>query len=343
MEKQDARRLSGEAQEALRIRAVKALLQGQKQKDVAELFGVSRQSLHKWLRAYRARGYRALSTKRQGRPAGKKLLKPWQAAQIVRMLKDRHPDQLKLPFYLWTREAVAQLIARRYGIQLSLSTVGRYLKHWGFTPQKPVRRAYERDDQAVKQWLEQEYPAIRRQAKREKAKIYWGDEMGLRSDATVGRSYGQRGKTPVIPGTGQRFGCSVISAITNHGQLYFMVFKGTFKQDIFLLYLKRLLKQAKCKIFLIVDRHSVHRSTKIKLWIEANSDKIRLYFLPAYSPELNPDEMLNQDVKGNALGKRRPHNQQEMIKGIRSYLSSRQKKPEIIKNYFNEQSVRYAA
>jgi transposase len=342
MKEQDIHRLSGEAQEAFRIRAVKALLRGRTQLEVAELFAVSRQSLSKWLKAYRAHGFKALKTNRQGRPKGG-ILKAWQAAQIVKALKNRHPDQLQLPFYLWTREAVCQLIKRRFGIQLSIWTVGRYLKRWGFTPQKPLRRAYEKNKQAVQHWLQHEYPTIRRQAKQEKAIIYWGDEMGLRSDDTVGRSYGQRGQTPVIPGTGQRFGCSTISAITNQGQLNFMVFKGSFNNQVFLTYLKRLTKQAKQKVFLIIDRHPVHRARKVKIWVDNTCDKIRIFFLPSYSPELNPDEMLNQDVKSNALGRRRPHNQYEMVTDVRRYLFGRQKQSQIIKNYFKEQCVKYAA
>lgn len=343
MEKQDTRSLSGEAQETLRIRAVKAILSGRTQVEVAELFGVSRQAISKWLKDYRAGGFKSLKTRRQGRRKGCRALKPWQAAQIVRALKDRHPDQLTLPFYLWTREAVSQLIERRFGIRLSVWTVGRYLKRWGFSPQKPLRRAYEKNDEAVQHWLQEKYPTIHRQAKQEKAIIYWGDEMGLRSDDTVGRSYGRCGKTPVIPGTGQRFGCSTISAITNQGQLNFMVFKGSFNKDVFLTYLNRLTKQEKQKVFLIVDRHPVHRACKVKTWVEENISKIRIFFLPSYSPELNPDEMLNQDVKSNALGRRRPHNQTEMEKDVRNYLFSRQKQPQIIKNYFKEQSVKYAA
>jgi len=342
MKKQDVRSLSAKAQEALRIRAVQAVLSGRTQLAVADMFGISRQSLSKWLKAYRAHGFNALKAKPRGRPTGG-TLKPWQAAQIVKAIKDRHPNQLTLPFYLWTRDAVCQLIENRFGIQLSVWTIGRYLKRWGFSPQKPVRRAYEKNDTVVQQWLTEKYPAIRHQAKQEKATIYWGDEMGLRSDANVGRSYSPRGKTPVIPGTGQRFGCNMISAITNHGQLNFMVFKGSFNSQIFLSYLKRLTKQAKQKVFLIIDRHPVHRSGTVKTWLDNNSEKISVFFLPGYSPELNPDEMLNQDVKSNAIGRRRPHNQNEMIKDIRNFLFRRQKQPQVVKNYFKEQFVKYAA
>ncbi len=342
MKIRDARSLPAVAQEDLRRRAVKAVLDGRRQVEVAKIFGVTRQAVGKWVKAYREGGEKALKAKRQGRPKGGLLL-PWQAAQIAKAVVDRHPEQLKLPFYLWTREAVAQLIESRFGIRLSLSTVGRYLKRWGFTPQKPVRRALEQNPEEVRHWLEEEYPQIRKQAKREKAKIYWGDEMGLRSDHAVGRSYGRRGQTPVIPGTGKRFGCNMISAITNQGGLNFMVFKRRFRTDVFLEFLRRLVRQSKQKVFLIVDRHPVHRSKRVKTWVEKNVHHICLFFLPGYSPELNPEELLNQDVKSNAVGRQRPRNQQEMVTNVRSHLRSRQRQPHIVRRYFQKKHVQYAA
>ena len=338
----DARSLPAVAQADIRIKAVKAVLNGKKQVEVAEMFGVTRQAVGKWIKAYREDGAKSLKAKKQGRPKGGSLL-PWQAAQIARTILDRTPEQLKLPFYLWTREAVADLIYKRFGIELSIWTVGRYLSRWGFTPQKPLRRAFEKKPEQVRQWLEKEYPLIRKRAKREKAEIYWGDEMGLRSDHTVGRSYGRRGQTPVIPGSGQRFGCSMISAITNRGRLNFMVFKKRFRSDVFLDFLKRLLRQVDRKVFVIVDGHPVHRSGKVKKWLKRNDHRIQLFFLPAYSPELNPDEILNQDVKSNAVGRRRAHNQKELMANVRGYLRSRQRRPPIVQRYFHEKHVRYAA
>jgi len=225
MEKIDARSLSPKAQERLRQLAVQAVSDGKKQGEAAKLFGVTRRAVSKWLKAYRTGGMQGLTGKAQGRPKGGALL-PWQAAQIAKTVIDHHPEQLKLPFYLWTREAVTKLIQRKFGIRVSLTTTGRYLKRWGFTPQKPVRRALEQNPQEVRHWLEREYPAIQQQAKSEKAQIYWGDEMGLRSDHAVGRSYGLRGHTPVIEATAKRFSCNMISAITNQGRLNFMVFKN---------------------------------------------------------------------------------------------------------------------
>jgi hypothetical protein len=259
------------------------------------------------------------------------------------MIEDRCPDQLHLPFALWTREAVGQLIAWRFGIHMSVWTVGRYLQHWGFTPQKPLRRAYEQDPAAVRRWLETEYPAIRRRAKAEQAEIHWGDEMGMRSDHQVGTSYGRRGRTPTIPGTGQRFGCNMISAITNRGRLVFMVFKCRFTTPVFVTFLKRLVRHLGRTVFLIVDGHPVHRAAAVKRWLAEHSRQMRVFHLPGYSPKLNPDELLNQDVKSNAVGRQRPQNRQEMVATVRAYLHSTRRRPDIVQNYFLQEDVRYAA
>ena len=338
----DARSLPAAAQEDLRRKAVKAVLGGSKQVDVAHMLGVTRQAVGKWVRAYRQGGVKALKAKRRGGPKGGTLL-PWQAAQIAKTVVDRRPEQLKLPFWLWTREAVVQLIERRFGIRLSIWTVGRYLKRWGFSPQKPVRRAFENNPEAVRRWLQEEYPAIRRDAKREKAAIYWGDEMGLRSDHTPGRSYGRRGHTPVIPGTGQRFGCNRISAITNRGRLNFMVFHKRFRADVYLDFLKRLVRQAARKVYVIVDRHPVHRARKVQDWLGKHAHTIRQFFLPGYSPELNPDELLNQDVKTNAVGRRPPRDREESLRSVRGHLRRPQRQPHIVRKYFDEPHVLYAA
>jgi transposase len=342
MKTKDARSLPAVAQEDLRRKAVKAVLGGMKQVEAAKVLGVTRQAIGKWLKAYRQGGLKTLKAKRQGRPRGGSLL-GWQSAQIAKSVVDRCPDQLKMPFYLWTREAVGQLIERRFGVRLSVWTVGRYLARWGFTPQKPMRRAFEKNPEAVHRWLDEKYPAIRKQAKQEKADIYWGDEMGMRSDHTVGRSYGRRGQTPVILGTGVRFGCNMISAITNKGQLNFMVFKQRFKANVFEEFLRRLVRQSERKVFIIVDGHPVHRSGKVKKWLNKNEKHIRLFFLPSYSPELNPDEILNQDVKSNAVGRKRARCQSELIANVRSFLWGRQRRPNVVKKYFSEKHVSYAA
>ena len=340
----DARALAPEAQEALRKKAVKAVLDGRTKTEVAQLFGVTRQSVALWVKAFRAKGESALAAKQRGRPKGVgSRLEPWQKAQVAKTLRDKMPDQLKLPFYLWTREAVVALVKSRFGVTISVWTAGRYLKRWGFTPQKPMRRAYERSDEAVRQWLEETYPKIRACARAEGAEIYWGDEMGLRSDHVAGRTWAQKGKTPVVEATGRRFGCTMISAITNRGRLNFKVFEGRFTGPLFVDFLRRLTRQAGRKVFLIVDGHPVHRARKVREWLEENADIIELFFLPGYSPHLNPDEILNQDVKANAVGRNRARNLKALMATVRGFLRSRQRTPHIVRRYFLEKHVRYAA
>jgi transposase len=308
----------------------------------ARAFGVSRTSIDRWLRIVELGNITSLKSKRRGRPKGARLA-PYEAATTVRLITDRCPDQLKLPFALWTREAVQLLLAQRFGVDVSLWTVGRYLARWNLTPQKPLRRAYERDPVAVQRWLDSEYPAIERQAQAENAEIHWVDQMGLRSDHQTGTSYGRRGQTPVIPGTGQRFRCNMMSTITNRGELSFMVFKQNFNAGVFIEFAARLLRLRQRKVLLIGDRHTAHRSAEVKRWLARHAGRIELFFLPSYSPDLNPDEFLNQDVKSNGLGRQRPATRQEMIAGVRSYLRSTQRQPAIVKSYFHAESVRYAA
>ena len=339
----DARKLKPAAQHRLRRQVVNAVRDGMKQVEAANLFSASLRAVNKWVALDKLGGLRALKAKRRGRRAGEGALNDKQAARIYQLILGKMPDQLKLPFYLWTRAAVASLIEREYAKAVSLTTVGRYLKAWGMTPQKPVRRAYERNDAAIERWLIAEYPALVSQAKREQATIYWGDEMGLRSDHVTGTSYAPLGRTPVVRATGQRFGCNMISAITNRGALAFMVFQGKFQTPVFIEFMKRLLRQVEGKLYLIVDGHPVHRSLAARRFAVDNADRLRLIRLPGYCPELNPDELLNQDVKTNALGKSRPTNKAEMIATVRSHLHRRQKQPRVIRNLFLEKHVRYAA
>jgi len=343
MDKIDARTLSPSAQEALRKLAVQAVLGGAKQCDVAQTFGVSAYIVSQWMKRYRTEGEASLNARRKGPAKGSRtLLTPKQATMIRQLIVDKCPEQLKMPFYLWTREAVQELILRKCGVAVAINTAGNYLRAWGFTVQKPVRRAYEQNADAVQRWLAEEYPALVKRAKAEKAVIYWGDEMGLRSDDQVGRSYGLRGQTPVIPGTGQRFGCNMISAITNLGHLSFQVFEGSFNVKVFLGFLTRLVKQAKRKVILIVDGHPVHRAKLVQAWRAEHQEDIEIIYLPGYSPELNPDEMLNQDVKASALRKRRPRTVRQLKADVRSYLFSTQKQPDVVRSYFEERHVQYA-
>lgn len=337
----DARLLQPVIQQQLRNNSVDLFLHGKSPTDISTQLGVSRQSVYNWVKKHSISGKKGLKVHKRGRPKGTQL-QPWQCAQIVNLIKNYCPDELSMPFFLWTRESVGLLIKEEFNIKLSRWTVGRYLANWGLSPQKPARRAIEQNPKAIEHWLKIEYPAIQKLARKDKATIHWGDEMGLRSDHNVGRTYGMKGKTPVVKRTGNRFSCNMISTITNLGKLTLMVFHENFTSEVFLQFLKRLVRQCDRKIFLIVDNHRAHKSKKVNKWLTDNVNRIRLFYLPSYCPELNPDEFLNQDVK-SYLGKQRLHTKAQMVKTLNSHLKMRQKQPHIIQNFVKGCHPRYAA
>lgn len=327
----DARSLAPEAQEHLRRKVVHAVVvEGLSKSKAARVHKVSRYSVVKWVQVYGSGGVSALKAGKRGRPKAPAALRPHQCATVVTLISNSSPEQLQLDFMLWTRQAVLDLIRRRFGVKLSLSTVGRLLRRWGLTPQKPIRRAYERDDAQVRHWLTDKFPAIRGRAKRENAEIYWGDQAGFRSDDQRGRSDSKRGVTPVVLGTGKRFRCNTMTALTNRGHLAFMVFKGSFNAGVLVNFTSRLVKhhgaakhrrgEKPGKVFLILDAHRVHKSRKFKAWLTRNADRLEVFFLPGYSPELNPAEYLNHDTKA-AVSRARPGNAEEQRRVVRSHLS----------------------
>ena len=300
----DARSLSDVALETLRERAVAMVAAGATQVAAAQALGVHKNTVSLWLQAWRVAGDAALKAKQRGRrPGVQKRLSASQEEAIQRVIRDRCPDQLKLPFALWTRAAVRALIATRFGIALAITTIGDYLRRWGFTPQRPVQRALERQDAQIRAWLEQDYPKIAARAKAEGAEIHWGDETGVSNQANYGRSFAPQGQTPVVARTVRRLTTSMISTVTNRGTVRFMIHEGALNVALFLAFLRRLVKGAKPKIFLIVDNLKVHHAKKVQAWVAANGDRLELFFLPPYAPEHNPGELLNSDVK-RSLAKR---------------------------------------
>lgn len=341
MKKTTLRTASNETISYLRKKVIKALREGKKQQEVADLFGVGLSTLRSWVKDYKEKGSKSYTLKKRGVKKGSRDLSTQQINQIKGLMTEKLPDQLKLPFTLWTRQAVQQLIERRYGVKKSLPQIGRYLKEWGFSVQKPIYKAYEQDAQAVKKWKEEEYPAIQKQAKEEGAAIYFGDETGMRSDHTAGKSYAKKGQTPVIKKTGKRFKINMISAVSPRGAKRFMIYKGSFRSKQFIMFMKQLTKKATQKIFLIIDNYSVHKTKAVKQWVENNKDKIALFFLPTYSPELNPDELLNQDLKTNVVGKLRASNVEELRNNVTSHLKKMSKEKVI--SFFKHQHTQYAA
>jgi transposase len=345
MADEDTRSLSGAAQAALRTRAVRAVLDGMTQAEAARVFGVHHNAVNRWIKRYREGGWAGLSEQRRGRRPGEQAaLTQHQQQELMALVRESTPDQLGLPGFLWTREAVAELITQRYGVWLARTTVGGYLRGWGFSPQRPQRRALEQNPAAVARWLATEFPAIRARAKREGGVVLWLDEMGVRSDAAAGRSWAPVGQTPVIKRTGKRFRVNMISAISNAGMLRFRLFVGSFTGRVFIEFLRRLLRDCgRRKVHLIVDGHPVHRAKLVSAWVGRHADRIELHFLPGYSPELNPVELLNHDVKANAAGRRRPRSADELREELHGYLHRRQRQPQVLVRFFDHPTTRYAA
>jgi transposase len=345
MESRDFRGIGRPAQEELRRRALVLILeQGLSQAAAARVVGVQRQTVNIWLRRYRAQGEDGVLDGRRVSPRrGKGMLTMDEGLRVQGWIRDRTPDQLKLPFALWTSRAVRDLIALRLDKQLALSTVQLYLQRWEMTPQKPLARAKERSPAAIAAWLETAYPAIAKRAKAEGAAIYWGDETGISNQDQIGRSYAPKGQTPVIVRTARRITQSMISAVSNRGLMRFMFYEGALNADRFIAFLRRLSQDAEQKVFLIVDNLKVHHAGKVKTWAAAHAHQIELFYLPAYAPDHNPDEYLNNDLKQKLRQRPQPASQDELIKNTRAVLCAIQRSPQRIKAYFKPPAVCYAA
>ncbi len=341
----DARSLNQEQQEVIRMKAIYMVYQNElTQREVGKLLGVTREQVNRWCRKYDKQGRDALRARPRGRKVGeKRLLKPWQCAAIVRTISEQTPDQLKMPFVLWTRAAVRDYIDEVYGVHFTLNSMGNYLKRWGFTPQKPLTRAYEQSPMAVKKWREEIYPEIERQAKEQKAAIYWGDETKVTNEISCQRGYSPRGKTLVVKKTGKKLKINLISALTGRGDMRWMCYTSSMTQNKYILFLIRLIRSEKRKVFFIADNLSVHHGKKVKAWAKAHAKEIELYFIPSYSPELNPDEYLNRDLKKNVHQGRAPRTFEELKNNVVSFCRRLQKLPTRMMKYFNLNHLAYCA
>lgn len=337
----DCRKLDHKTLTEVRRRAVSAVQEGQSPEVVAEAVGINRTTIYDWLAMYRRGGWSALEARKRGGRRAK--LNGKAMGWIYRTVTMKNPLQLKFPFALWTCDMIRELIARRFGVKLSRTSVNRLLAQLGLSAQRPLWRAYQQNPQAVERWLKDEYPAIREEARKRGADIYFGDEAGVRSDHHAGTTWGARGRTPVVSSTGARFGFNMISAISPRGTLRFMVVEGKVGAATFIAFLKRLLHGAAKPVYLIVDGHPSHKAKAVNRFVEAMSGKLKLFLLPGYSPELNPDELVWNSLKNSGLGKRVHTSKDQMKRDATSHLRKLQRLPNIIRSFFQKPSTIYAA
>jgi transposase len=343
MENTDIRTLSPQAQYELRKLVIRLRKNGMPNQKAAETVGIAETSASTIWQTYQRHGIEAIKPKVRGRRFGaKRILTAEQETAVQKLLIDKTPDQLKLPFALWTRDAIRLVIQQKYRIELPLRTITDYLKRWGFTPQKPVKRAYEQDPKKVAQWLETTYPGIATRAKHEHAEIHWGDETGIQNDAYNAKGFSPKGKAPVVRLNAKKSSINMISAITNHGKVRFMLYQEKMSSPVLIKFMSRLVKDTNRKVFLILDNLKVHHSKKVAAWLEANHPKIEVFYLPPYAPEHNPDEYLNGDLKHRIRSGLPARSQNDLIKKTRSFMKTVQKRPQHVKNYFKHPKVAYA-
>ena len=345
MDKEDARKQTLAQLHERRTQVVQLHKQGMGVMQIVTMTGLSYPAVRSCIDLFEAGGWAAIKPALRGRERGDgRVLTSGQEQAIQRIIIDHRPEQLKMDFFLWSRPAVAELIEREYGIRLQPRSVGKYLARWGFTPQRPLKHAYEQKPEAVQAWLQGEYPGIEQRARAEGAEIHWGDETALVNTDVRGRSFAPRGKTPVLPtvgGTRQKL--SMIATVTNQGKTRWMIIEEAFDADKFCEFLQALVKDAGKKVFLILDNLRVHHSKVVKAWVAERKDQIELFYLPSYSPQLNPEERLNADLK-QEMSKRVPVRTKAKLRDAATqHMTMLEQTPERVIAYFQDRHVKYAA
>ena len=345
MDTPDARHLTIETQEYLRQQAIRLRLRGKRVRDISEYLGVHRNTVSEWWWEYEHHGESAFYQQSRGRQVGEgRILSMMDEDEVQAAMTDHFPEDYEIDSALWTRSAVQALIEQVSGLKLPIRTVGEYLKRWGYSPQRPSERAYEQDPVAVTKWLTETYPAIVERAQQENATIEWGDESGLSSNEYGGRGYAPIGQTPEIrPSERKRERLNFITSVSNAGHVQFMLYTCNLTVGILLQFLERLIHQQTQKLFWLTDRHPIHLNPRVKQWLAQHAQQIEMFNLPAYSPQLNPVEYLNSDVKQGVHDKPPSRNLQQFKQRLLSQLRKLQKLPARIRSYFQHPAIAYAA
>lgn len=339
----DARQLSDEVLEALRLRALRGCQLGFTEEEISQILAVARETVSRWWSAYADGGVDALPQDRTGRPTGSgRVLSDTQATQLQGLLDNRQPEDLGIAAPLWTRRAVQELIRKGCAIDLPVRTVGAYLRRWGYTAKRPRRRARKQDPEGVQQWLEETYPAIEQKAQQENAEIHWCDETGVAADEHPAYGDAREGEPAPMEVPGPHIRVNQISTITKEGVVRFMTYTRTMDTALFLVFLGRLLRSTTKKVLLIVDRLRAHEGPAVEAWVAAHRERIELSYLPRYAPELNADEYLNHDLKANVHAQGLPDTQKELRSRVQRFRHKLIHLPEHVKSYFQHPAVMYA-
>lgn len=340
MTKIDNRSLDHKVLEHMRLVAVERVLAGEKPSAVAKSFGIYRTSIYKWLRAHRRRGREALKSTTAKGPMPK--LTESQKKQVARWIVGKDPRQYGFDFGLWTRSIIAEMIQDKFNVSLSLPSIGHLLTSLDITPQKPLRRAYERDEQEIKQWKAEKYPELRKRAKRRAAEIFFLDEVGVRSDSPLGRSYGLKGKTPVVKTSGQRQKINAISAVNAKGAFWYKVYNGMLTAALFVVMLKDLMKGRKKPVMLVLDGLPVHKAKSVAQYVQSTKGRLELHFLPPYAPDLNPDEFAWSHLKQNGTSKKPLRKNEALRQRVEQDLAEIKADRKLVRSFFMAPSVSYA-
>jgi len=339
--KYDARKITTEEQHLIRKLAVQRVLNGESAAEVTRNFGLGKKSIFRWLKIAREKGLDALAPK--ARTGRNRMLSPLEEQEVKHWIINGDPRQHGFDFGLWTRQIVAELISEKFKIEMSLSGVGKLLKRLGLTPQKPLRRAYERDEKAVKEWVTTVYPRVKKIAKKTGAEIFWLDEASIRSDDPLQRTWGEKGKTPVVKTSGQRQSINAISALSNKGGFWYHVYKGKFTGDKCVDCFKRFMRNRKSPVIIIVDGHPVHKSKKVMKYIESQEGKLEIVFLPPYAPDLNPDELVWNQMRNVGTSKKPLKKDESLMNRAIMDLESIKRNKKLVRSFFNESTVSFAA
>jgi transposase len=341
MDLPDARSLSPESLELVRKIAVRAVIElGMTNREAAQVVGVGENAVGKWCAAYRERGTEGLDVQPQGRPEGTgRSLSPDEETEVQAILSEATPEDHGIPLPRWTRKAVRELIRRLYEEDLTLQGVGKYLARWGMTPQKPARHSREQDPEEVREFEEQTLPETLEKAEKEAGQLHFGDETGARIADQIGTTYAPQGQTPVEDVPENRVRQNVISSVTPEGEMFHWLFPGTMNADTFIESLERLVGWSDKKVFLFLDRHPAHTAKKVEQWLAEHADQIEVTWLPRYSPEHNPDEFLNNDLKQNLENKPLPETSAGFRETIRRILEEIASMPDRIQSYFGQSQL----